>query len=555
MKRFKKVISVMLVATMVLSLAACGKTDDKKDTAKKGPIENMTNCIASEPETIDPSINSSLDGATYILHLFEGLMKFEPTEDGESKVVEGQAKKVDISDDKLTYTFHLRDGIKWSDGKAVTANDFEYAWKRLVDPKTASDYQAFLSCLENAADIVAGKKDISELGVKAKDEKTLEVKLVAPADYFLSMTAGAQLVPLRKDLVEGNAEWTFTPETLVSNGPFTLKEWIHDDAIVMSKNKEYYDTKNVTVNEITWKLMADQNAMLAGFKGGTLDMINDVPVDEVKTLLDDGTLITLPQLGTYAVVFNTEKKPFNDPKVREALSLAIDRNYICEKVVQTGVEPASAWVPSGINSLDKDGKASDFREAGGDYYAITDDKYEANVKKAKQLLADAGYPDGKGFPVVTYLYNTSDAHQKIFEALENMWSEKLGITVTGSNQDWNVFLTTREDGDFEVCRHGWVADFDDAINFLDMWTTSSIDGNNYARWSNKEYDKLIEKSITETDTENRTKILHQAEDILMNDNAIAPLYFYRDRQCLSKEIGGLFHSSLGYFFFKYCYKK
>ena len=182
MKRFKKVISVMLVATMVLSLAACGKTDDKKDTTKKGPIENMTNCIASEPETIDPSLNSSLDGATYILHLFEGLMKFEPTEDGESKVVEGQAKKVDISEDKLTYTFHLRDGIKWSDGKAVTANDFEYAWKRLVDPKTASDYQAFLSCLENAADIVAGKKDIDELGVRFH---RITLTLAALNLYFL----------------------------------------------------------------------------------------------------------------------------------------------------------------------------------------------------------------------------------------------------------------------------------------------------------------------------------------------------------------------------------
>ncbi len=553
MKRVRKVISVVLAATMVFSLAACGKTDEKEGDASKKAI-NMTACIASEPQTIDPSLNSSMDGASYILHLFEGLMKFDAADDGESKIIEGQAKKVDISEDKLTYTFHLRDDIKWSDGKDVEAKDFVYAWKRLVDPKTASDYQQFINCVLNAPEIVAGTKDISELGVKAIDSKTFEVKLIAPAAYFLDMTAGAQLVPLREDVVEGNTEWTFQPETLISNGAFVMKEWMHDDAIKMVKNDKYYDQKNVTVNELTWKLMADQNAMLAGFKGGTLDMINDVPVDEVKNLLEEGTLVTLPQLGTYAVVFNSEVAPFNNPKVREALSLAIDRNYICEKVVQTGVEPASAWVPSGIPSLSNDGKESDYREEGGAYYSVDADKYEDNVKKAKQLLSDAGFPDGKGFPVVTYLYNTSDAHQKIFEALENMWSTELGITVTGSNQDWNVFLKTRTDGDFEVCRHGWVADFQDAINFLDMWTTSSIDGNNYARWSNKEYDKLISKSITETDSEARNKILHQAEDIFMKDAAIAPLYFYRDRNCMNKDIKGMFHSSLGYFFLKYCHK-
>lgn len=550
MKRVKKVISVVLAATMVFSLAACGKTEKKVDKT----ATDMTVSIASEPETLDPSLNSAMDGANYILHIFEGLMKFEATDDGESIMVEGQAKKVDISEDKLVYTFHLRDDIVWSDGQKVEAKDFVYGWKRLVDPKTASQYQQFINCVANAAEICEGKKDISELGIKALDAKTFEVTLAAPAAYFLDMTAGAQLVPLREDLVEGNDEWTFSPDTYIGNGPFKMTEWMHDDAIQMTKSDNYYDKKNVSVNNLTWKLMADQNALLAGFKGGTLDMINDVPVDEVKKLLDEGTLVTLPQLGTYPIVFNTEVKPFDDPKVREALSLAIDRNFICEKVVQTGVKPATGWVPSGIQSVDNKGNISDFRADGGDYYSVKPDDYKANVKKAKQLLADAGFPDGKGFPVVTYLYNTSDAHQKIFEALEGMWSTQLGITVTGANQDWNVFLKTRSDGEFEICRHGWIADFQDGINFLDLWTTQAIGGNNYARWSNKEFDKLIAKSVTETDSEARNKILHDAEDLLMKDSTIAPLYFYQNKVCLNKDIKGMFHSSLGYFFFKNCYK-
>ncbi|SFQ07712.1 oligopeptide transport system substrate-binding protein [Lachnospiraceae bacterium XBB1006] len=551
MKNGKKLLSLLLCATLTGTLfAGCG--GEKKTSSEKNEATGnmLTVTIASEPETIDPTLNSSMDGATYILHTFEGLMRYEPTSDGGAEAEPGMAESYDVSDDQKTYTFHIRENAKWSDGKDVTANDFVYAWRRLVNPKTAADYATYINCVENAEDIVAGDKKPEELGVEAVDEKTFVVHLVAPTAYFASLTAGAQLVPLREDIVEGNEKWTFEPKTYVSNGPYKMTSWTHDQSIVMKVNEYYYDKDKMKNEGIVWKLMADDNSILAGFQGKELDMINQVPVDETKSLLDDGTLVTVPQLGTYCVVFNVEKEPFDDPKVREAFSLAIDRNYIAENVVQTGVEPAGAWVPSGIDN----GAGGDFRKDGGDYYSVKAEDYEANCKKAKALMEEAGYPDGKGFPVVEYLYNTMDSHQKIFEALGNMWSSVLGVTVNGSNQDWNVFLSTRETGDFQIARHGWVADFNDALNFLDMYTTSNIDGNNYPRWSNKDYDKAISDSIKEGDAAKRQKLLHKAEDLMMKDNIVAPLYFYMDKYCLQDGITGMYHTPLGYFFFKYCSK-
>lgn len=551
MKNAKKLLSLGLMLTLSASLfAGCGGDSKSGGSGSKSGGNTLTVTIASEPETIDPSLNSSMDGATYILHTFEGLMKYEPTSDGGAEAKEGMAESYEVSEDQKTYTFHIREDAKWSDGQPVTANDFVYSWRRLVNPKTAADYATYINCVENAEDIVAGNKDPEELGVEAPDEKTFVVHLVAPTAYFVSFTAGAQLVPLREDIVEGNEKWTFDPKTYVCNGPYKMSEWNHDESLVMVKNDNYYDKDNVKNDGITWKLMADDNTILAGFQGKELDMITQVPVDETASLLEDGTLVTVPQLGTYCIVFNVEKEPFNDPKVREAFSLAIDRNYICENVVMTGVEPAGAWVPTGIDN----GAGGDFRKDGGNYYSIDKADYEANCKKAKELLAEAGYPDGKGFPIIEYLYNTMDSHQKIYEALGNMWSSVLGVTVTGQNQDWNVFLSTRETGDFQIARHGWVADFNDALNFLDMYTTANIDGNNYPRWSNADYDKAISDSIKEADPAKRQEYLHKAEDLLMGDSTVAPLYFYMDKYCLQDGIEGLYHTPLGYFFLKYCTK-
>lgn len=557
----KKLVSLLLVVCMAASMVACGSSDNGAASNNDGSAttENggdaaggdaaagdtmITACIASEPETIDPSLNSSVDGATYIQHTFEGLMKFQAV-DGqvEPEVVPGQAAaEPTVSEDGLVYTFTLRDDIYWSDGEPVTAQNFVYSWQRIVDPATASDYCYIIDMVANSKEIQAGEKDKSELGIVALDDKTLEITLVSPCAYFMDLCAFSSLMPLREDVVEGNDAWTF--DNYVGNGKYVISEWTHDESIVMTVNDKYYAQDEIKNDGITWKLMDDANAMLADFRSGSLDFINSVPVDETEALLAEGTLKTTPYLGTYCAVFNTEEAPFDNALVRQAFSLAIDRNYICEKITQCGETPASGWVPTGTTNY----AGGDFRVDGGEYYSVAEEDYEANCAKAKELLAEAGYPDGEGFPVVTYLYNTDDKHQKIYEALAYMWQDVLGVQVTGSNQDWNVFLSTRSDGDFEVARHGWIADYNDAVNFLDMYMTSQIGGNNYARWSNEEFDNLITASITETDTAKRQEILHQAEDLMMEDMIVAPLYFYVEPYCLSTDLTGASHTSLGYWF-------
>ncbi len=565
MRKSKKILALAMALCMTVGLTACGGNNNT--TGNTTPAANtptttasagdstatpgartatgldLTACIASEPETIDPSLNSSVDGATYVMHVFEGLMKYQKVGDTDSEIVYGQAESHEVSDDGLVYTFHLRDDIYWSDGVPVTANDFVYGWQRLVDPNTASDYCYIIDMVKNSTKIQSGELQPSELGIVALDEKTVQITLESPCVYFMELGAFASLMPLRKDIVEGNDSWTFDPATYVGNGCYKMTEWEHDSYIKMVPNEYYYDYSAMGPDSITWRLMDDANAMLAAWRNGEIDFINDMPVDEVQTLLADGTLKVLPQLGIYAVVYQVQNPPFDNPLVREALSLAIDRNYICENITQMGQLPATAWVPSGVG----DGNGGDFREIGGEYYSVAKEDYEANCEKARQLLAEAGYPGGEGFPVISYLYNTSDNHKKIAEAVAYMWESELGIKTQLSNQDWNVFLQTREDGDFEAARHGWVADYNDSANFLELWTTGN--SNNYAPWSNEEYDSLIAGAVTETDLAKRAEMLHQAEDIVMSENIAAPLYFYVDKYMLNDRVGNVYHTPMGYFFF------
>jgi len=426
MKKIKKILALLVIISLVLTFAACGGSQG---------MEELNLCIASEPQTIDPALNSAVDGAIMINHMFEGLMKWKDDGKGNAVITEGQAASYTISDDGLVYTFTLRDDAKWSDGKAVTAQDFVYSWQRLVDPKTAADYNYMIEMVVNAADIMAGKKAPSELGIKAIDEKTVEIKIIAKTPYFLEVCAFPATFPVRQDIIEAKGDqWTFDVASYIGNGPYKMSEWVHNSYISMVKNENYYDVNNLGPASIKFSLMDDENAILAAFKSGELDFIESVPVDEIPTLLESGELKVVDYVGTYYATFNNKKAPFNNPKVREAFSLAIDRNYIVEKITRTGQVPAAGYVPAGI--LDAKGAGNpDFREVGGAYYDVSKEAYEANCEKARELLAEAGYPEGKGFPMVEYLYNTNDNHKAIGEALQNMWQEQLGVKVTLSNQD------------------------------------------------------------------------------------------------------------------------
>lgn len=542
----KRFLVLTLVFCLVFTLAACGGGGEKEaDTGFE-----MTVCIASEPMTIDPALNSSVDGAVMIHHMFEGLMKWKDNGNGKAVLTEGQAASYEISEDGLVYTFKLRDDIAWSDGQPVKAGDFIYGMQRLVDPATAADYNYMVDGLiVNATEIIAGEKDPSELGVKALDDSTVEITITNPAPFFLEICAFPALFPVRQDLIEkGGDQWTFDTATYIGNGPYKMSEWEHNSYIKMVKNDKHYDYANLGPDSIKFALMDDDNAKLAAYRSGELLHIWNPPIDETPALLETGELIAADYIGTYYVCFNVEADPFTDPLVREAFSLVIDRNYIVEQITGTGEVPATAFVPYGENDAAGPG-SDDFRTVGGDYYSADPADYKANCDKARELLAQAGYPNGEGFPIVDYLYNTADNHRAIGEALQNMWQTELGVTVSLTNQDWGVFLETRKNGDFTIARNGWIADYNDPIQFLDMYVSGG--GNNDSQYKSPAFDAAIAKVKAGKTPEERFTAMHEAEDILFADKTIAPIFFYTQPYMQSEKVKGMFYAPLGYFFFSY----
>lgn len=538
----KKVLALLFAALMVFSCFACNT---------QGPAEEfeLNVNIASEPESIDPALNTAVDGAVMINHMFEGLYKWIDDGNGVAKLVLGQAESVDVNAEKTVYTFKIRENAKWSDGQAVTASDFVYSWQRLVDPATAADYCYMADILLNANEIMAGEKDKSELGVKAIDEHTLEVTLHTPCPYFEEIMAFPSLMPVRQDMIEkGGDQWTFDLSTYVGNGPYKMESWEHNSKIRLVKSENYYDFAKLGPNAINFALMDDANAIYAAFNSGQLNFIEEVPVAEIPTLVEQGKLNIDKYIGTYYVCFQTQKAPFDDVRVRKAFSLAIDRNYIVEQITRTGQVPASGFVPYGVNdALGIEG--DDFRTVGGNYMDVSKEAYEANCEEARRLLAEAGYEGGAGFPVVEYLYNTSDNHKAIGEALQQMWQDELGVTVNLVNQEWNTFLQTRKEGNYSIARNGWIADYNDPMSFLDMWLTGG--GNNDAHYSNAEYDALIMQAKSTSDAAERMRLMHQAEDILMGEDVVhAAIYFYTNKY-MAQGFTGMYYTPLGYYFFGY----
>ncbi|NCB74863.1 MAG: peptide ABC transporter substrate-binding protein [Clostridia bacterium] len=584
MRNTKKLLALVLSVLMLVGvMAACGTKTEEESAAPSEAAStpfDLSVCLASEPQTIDPALNSAVDGAIMIQHFFEGLMKWVDDGNGNAQLALGQAESMDkvVNDDgTVTYTFKIRPDAKWSDGTAVTAKDFVYSWQRLASPATAADYSYMIDMVKGFAEVNSGTPsgtfetklneetgveeqvevinyaDPTTLGVAAPDDSTFVVTITYDCPYFEEICAFPACYPVRQDVIESAGDqWTFDVATYISNGPYKMSEWEHNSYIKAVKNENYYDVANLGPDSITFQLMDDANAILSAFQSKTLQFIEEVPVDEVSTLLASGDLNVVPYLGSYYACFNVEKAPFDDPRVREAFSLAIDRNYIVENVTQTGEVPATGYVPYGINDAEG-ASGDDFRTVGGDYYSVAAADYEANCEKARALLAEAGYPDGVGFPAVEYLYNTSDRHQAIGEALQQMWQTELGVTVTLNNQDWAVFLQNRKDGNYSIARNGWIADYNDACTFLDMWYTDG--GNNDAQYSNADYDAAIDAAKATSDPAERMKAFHTAEDILIGqDKVLAPIYFYTQMYMLDPTVTGMYYAPLGYFFFGYTSK-
>lgn len=559
----KKVISLMLAACMVMGMTACGSsastadtqpaadgttsetqaatTDAAAATTESTGDKELAVQIGPDPETIDPALNSAVDGGNMLLHAYECLLIVG--EDG--TLQPGQAESYEVSEDGLTWTFHLRDGLKWSDGSDLTANDFVYSWKRVCDPEVAAPYaETVLGMVKGYDEAIEGNLDA--LAVTAPDDSTLVVELANPCSYFGSLAAFATLSPVQEATIEANGDaWATAPETYVSNGPFYMTEWVPGSHITFSKNPYYWNADAIKLDRLKFVLMEDSNAAYSAYQTGEVLLIKDVPTEEIPSLEGTDDFYVDPIIGTYYISLNLQNEVFQDVNVRKALSLAIDREYVASTLMQGTYTAAGNLMGPGW--MDTDGKEFMDNANGGQPYIDTAN-FEANLEEAKQLLADAGYPDGEGFPTISYTTNDAGYHKVVAEYLQQAWAE-LGIDLQVNIVEWSSFTPMRRSGDFEVARNGWVGDYSDPSNMLELFCTTN--GNNDGKFSNADFDAAIDTSRSTLDAAERSTALHTAEDILMDQAGCIPLAYYNDFWLQSSKITGAWHSDYGYWYFMY----
>ena len=561
----KRALALVLTTAMVLGLTACGgsttetttsdaattedttteatddQTADEADAAASAGEKILSVQVGPDPETIDPALNSAVDGGNMLLHSFECLLAV----DQNGQLAPGQAESWETSEDGLTWTFHLRDGLKWSDGSDLTANDFVYSWKRVCDPMVAAPYaETVLSMVEGYDKAIEG--DLDALQVAATDNNTLVVTLSAPCSYFGSLAAFATLSPVQQATVEANGDaWATKAETYISNGPFYVSDWVPGSYIMMTKNPYYWNADAIKLDGIKWNLIEDSNAAYSAYQTGEVLMIKDVPTEEIPSLKENADFYVDPIIGTYYLSMNIDREPFNNADVRKALSLAIDRDYVANTLMQGTYSPAGNLMGPGW--IDTDGKQFKDNANGGKEYIDTTN-YEADLEEAKQLLADAGYPNGEGFPTITYSTNDAGYHKVVAEYLQQAWAE-LGIDLQVDIVEWASFTPMRRNGDYDVARNGWVGDYSDPSNMLDLFY--STNGNNDGKFNNADYDAAMELSRTTLDAAERSTALHNAEDVLMEEAGCIPVAYYNDFWLQSDKITGSWHSPYGYWYFMY----
>ena len=545
----KRLIVAAFAITGAMALAGCG---GGSKSAKKVSGKILTIEMGPEVESIDPALNTTNDGANYLTYLFDNLLRT----DKDGKVVPSLAQKYEVSDDGLTWTFHLRDGLKWSDGSDFTANDFVYSWQRMVDPDIAAPYAETVLGMVEGYDEAIGKPDengnqtttpdVTKLKVEAPDDKTFVVHMSHPTPYFDKLATFAALSPVKKDVVEAKPDgWTLDPKTYISTGPFKLAEWKSGSYLMLEKNENYWNKDAVKLDGIKCLLMEDQNAAFSAYESGDALMIKDIPTQEITTLQKRPDYRLDPQIGTYFIDLNNTLDEFKDAKVRQALSLALDRKYISETITAGTYTPAKGFVPQGV--FDWDGSSWYDHLTDSSVYINVDD-YQGNLAKAKELLKEAGHENGAGLPTIVYSTNDQSYHKKIAEYLQQVWGE-LGVKVEVNIVEWKSFTPQRRSGNYQAARDGWVMDYNDPSNILQL--TSTGNGNNSSKYSNPEYDALLEKAANEADPQTRFGYFHQAEEMLMRDMGVTPLLYYNEMYLQSDKIKDSYHTTDGIWHFEY----
>ena len=591
-KKLLVLISLVLVAAMVFTACTPPAADpdpkpvtsgekDPDPTPEPAGEKILRTNNASEPGSLDPALAQGTHESWTLDHIFEGLMKL----DEEGKVVPGMAKDFELSSDDLTYTFTLRDDAKWSNGEPVTAHDFEFSWKRALDPELAADYAFQLYYIKGAEaynsvvrpgkykdpddetkeivneifdgeleglntegmeeeainDLVYAKRletALADVAIKAIDDKTLEVGLESPTGYFLELTAFYTYYPVNKKIVEANPDWAKNADTHISNGPFTLTEWVHDASIKIRKNDNYYDAASVKLDGVDFTIIDDVNTAWQGYEGGEYDFLVEVPQAVTAKLQEEKNpeLIIGGMVGTYYYNLNPKTKPFNNAKVRKGLSMTLDRQIIVEKITQGGQIAAEGVVPFGM--FDENGK--EYRDAVGQLVTF-------DLEEGKKLFAEGLAEEGmtaEDFKKIVLLYNTSEGHKKIAQAVQEMWRTNLGIEIQLENVDFQVKLDREKAGQFDISRAGWIGDYMDPMTFVDLWLSTSAF--NDSKYNNPEYDALVLKAKGTADQKIRFESMRAAEKMVMEDMPVIPVYFYTQPYAQKPYVTGVYKPLVNY---------
>ncbi len=584
----KRLIALCFVIVFAVSIAGCG--DGKSPSVGENGI---TICVGPNPETIDPALNSAVDGAIIIQNAFSGLYTYGFDSAGEVALVPECAEKIveptALGDGRYQYVLTLREGLKWSDGKEIKASDFTYSWNRAASPDTGADYQYMF-------DVIDGyDEEAPKLNITADDAaRTITVVTTSYCPYFDQLLAFPTYFPVREDMVKAHGDsWTTKPESYISNGPFKMSEWTVGDKIVMVKNEHYWDAENVKLDKVSFALSDDNDAIFANYENGTYDFIDDPLITQIGVLKNDPKRMDVdffikPNIGTYYLVFNVDVsfKPGigtasssaeawqnwtteQNAKARYAMGLLIDRSYIVDEVTQAGEQEAFGFVPTGMDH----GTGTEFRSKAPKWWNPT--SHEANVKEAIQMLKDLGYEydeaSGKftNFPSFAYHYNDNVNNASIFTAVQDMWAD-YGISITSNVGTWDVYTTALQNGEHTVGRIGWIADYNDPINFLEIFISGG--GNNYARigksgaigggayfgenknqkWS-EVYDTVVAQIKTETDPAARAELMYKAESILKEHYLQIPIYYYTNTYMAKENLQGYIYNELGTLFLKGAY--
>ncbi|MCL6359080.1 oligopeptide ABC transporter substrate-binding protein OppA [Pectobacterium polaris] len=519
-KRFKhSLLFLTLCATGAMTSAFAAQVPAGTVLADK---QELVRGNGSEPASLDPhKVESDVEGHI-INDFFDNLVRV-----GDDGTIQPRLAERWDNKDNTVWTFHLRPDAKWSDGSPITADDVVYSWRRLSDPKTLSPYGTYVASMyvKNAADILAGKKAPDSLGVKALDSHTVEVTLEHPLSYFLEMSAYHVLVPLPKAVIEKHPDnWTQVGN-FVSSGPYTLSEWVVNERIVGKRNSQYWDNAHTVINKVTYLPISSQAAELNRYKSGEIDVtgiLSPVQFASLKKEYPQEVKVS-PQIGTYFYRFNTQKAPFDDPRVRRALDLSLDKNIIANNVLGMGQTPAYSLIPKNIGGFQrKDPEWANWTQ-------------QQRNDEAKKLLKEAGFDDKHPLKF-NLLYNTSESHLRVAIAASSMWKKNLGSEVTLQNQEWKTMLDTVRTGNFEVVRQSWTGDYNEASTFLNTLETN--DSNNNGKFNNAQYDALLKKALTAKDKQEKEAIYQQASDILDSNIPLLPIYYYVQPQMVKTYIGG-----------------